>query len=310
MALTFSNADFKPYLPEFLKMIDDAVKSVEYGNFVDADSKITKLRSFLKDNLPLHNERIIFDISYNGERDIWTMSGAVNNPSAIREKLYLTVYDMDGYAHSDLEFSDTKSGEFFTQWQTPVKSGMYVVTLQYQNLQTSQIISIEENQVLVYNTDDLKSINVAKEFEELEEFIDVFGNENLAAYESEFEPVLEKIRTALSKNDQISIKNDLTVLKNLIEIHMPIKSRSAIIETTIDGDKLLVSGAVQKTLSYREELYLTVFDQQGNVVEDKIFYDDASGHYNVLLSKPNKPGLYVAQLEYHNIKVTDIFQVR
>ncbi len=310
MALTFSNADFEPYLLEFFEITDNAIKSVEYGNFVDADSKIAELGSFLEDKLPLHNERIIFDISYDGERDIWTMSGAVNNPTAIREKLYLTIYDMDGNTYSNLKFSDTKSGEFFTQWQAPVELGMYVVMLQYQNLQASQIVSIEKNQVPVYNTGDLQSINIAKEFEELEEFIDVFGGENLASYESEFEPVLEKIRTALSKNDQISVKNDLTILKNLIEKHLPIKSRGAIIEATIDGDKLLVSGAVQKTLSYREELYLTVFDQQGNMVEDKIFYDDASGHYNVLLSKPNKPGLYVAQLEYHDIKVTDIFQVR
>lgn len=309
MALTFSSADFEPYLREFLKMTDDATKSVEYGNFVDADSMIVKLRSFLKDNLPLRSERIIFDISYDGERDIWTMSGAVNNPTAIREKLYLTVYAMDGNTHSELKFSDTKSGEFFTQWQAPVEPDMYVVVIQYQNLQASQIVSVEENQVSLYKAADLQNISIAKEFEELEEFINVFG-ENLGAYESEFEPVLEKIRTALSKNDQLSVKNDLTILKNLIEKHLPVKSRSAIIEATIDGDMLLVSGAVQKTLSYREELYLTVFDQQGNVLEDKIFYDDASGHYNALLSKPSKPGLYVAQLEYHDIKVTDIFQVR
>ncbi len=310
MALTFGNADFEPYFLEFFEMTEDAIKSVEYGNFADADSKITKLRSFLRDNLPLHNERIIFDISYDGERDIWTMSGAVNSQTPAREPLYLTVYEMDGNAHSELKFSDTKSGEFFTQWQAPVKPGIYVVALQYQNSQASKIVSIEENQVPAYEAADLQNISIAKEFEELEEFINVFGDENLVAYESEFEPVLKKIRTALSKNDQISVKNDLTILKNLIEKYLPIKSMSAIIEATIDGDKLLVSGAVKKTLSYREELYLTVFDQQRNVVEDKIFYDDASGHYNVLLSKPNKPGLYVAQLEYHNIKVTDIFQVR
>ena len=309
MALTFSSADFEPYLIEFLEMTDDATKSVEYGNFLDADSQIAKLQSFLRDNLPLRSERIIFDISFDGEKDIWTMSGAVNNPIAIRERLYLTVYDMYGNVHSELKFADTKSGEFFTQWQAPVEPGMYVVVIQYQNTQASRIVSVEENQVPVYKAADLQNISIAKEFEELEEFINVFG-ENLGAYESEFGPVLEKIRTALSKNDQLSVKNDLTILKNLIEKHLPIKSRSAIIEATVDGGMLLVSGAVQKTLSYREELYLTVFDQQGNVVEDKIFYDDASGHYNALLSKPSKPGLYVAQLEYHDVKVTDIFQVR
>ncbi|MEX0911767.1 MAG: hypothetical protein WDZ43_06570, partial [Nitrosopumilaceae archaeon] len=175
MALTFSSADFEPYLMEFLELTDDATKSVEYGNFVDADSQIAKLQSFLRDNLPLRSERIIFDISYNGERDIWTMSGAVNNPTAIREKMYLTVYDMDGNAHSELKFSDTKSGEFFTQWQAPVEPGMYVVVIQYQNTQASQIVSVEENQVPVYKAADLQNISIAKEFEELEELINVFG---------------------------------------------------------------------------------------------------------------------------------------
>ena len=292
---------------KYFEMEEDAIKSVEYGNFVDVDSKIAQLQMFLINNLPLRNERIIFNISYDIERDIWTMKGAVDSQSPVRENLYLTVYDNAGNTHSNLKFSDTKSGEFFTQWQSPTEPGMYVVLLQYQNSQATQIINIQEKSQTVYNKVDY---TIAKEFEDLEEFINRFGDQSVPQYQTEFVPVLEKIRTALSKNDQTSVKNDLPYLKNLIEKHLPIKSRSAIIEATIDGDKLLIAGAVQKTLSFREELYLTIFDQKGNVVVDEIFYDDVSGRYNALLSKPTNPGLYVAQLEYHEIKVTDIFQVR
>jgi len=306
-ALAFQNPSFDQYMDEYLKMEEDAIKSVEYGNFADADLKIAQLRTFLINNLPLRNEHIIFDISYDGEKNIWTMKGAVDSQSSARENLYLTVYNDDGNIHSNLKFSDAKSGDFFTQWQTPTEPGMYVVLLQYQNSQATQIINIQEKSKTTYNNSDN---TVAKEFEELEEFINKFGDQNVPQYKTEFVPVLEKIRTALSKNDPASVKNDLSHLKDLIEKYMPIKSRIAIIEATVDGDKLLIAGAVQKTISFREELYLTIFDQQGNIVDDEIFYDDASGHYNALLSKPTNPGLYVAQLEYHEIKVTDIFQVR
>lgn len=306
-ALEFQNPSFESYMMEYFKMEEDAIKSVEYGNFADADSKIDQLRMFLINNLPLRNERIIFDISYDAEKDIWTMRGAVDSQSPVRENLHLTVYDNSGNTHSNLKFADTKSGEFFTQWQAPTEPGMYVVLLQYQNSQATQIINIEEESQITYNKDDYI---IAKEFEDLEEFINKFGDQSVPQYQTEFVPVLEKIRTALSKNDQTSVKNDLSRLKNLIEKYLPIKSRIAVIEATIDGDKLLIAGAVQKILSFREEIYLTVFDQQGNIVEDKIFYDNASGHYNVILSRPTNPGLYVAQLEYHDVRVTDIFQVR
>jgi hypothetical protein len=306
-AQEFQNPSFEPYMDEYLKIEEDAIKSVEYGNFADADLKIAQLRTFLINNLPLRNEHIIFDTSYDAEKNIWTMKGAVDSQSSARENLYLTVYNDDGNIHSNMKFSDAKSGDFFTQWQAPTEPGMYVVLLQYQNSQATQIINIQEKSKTTYNNSDN---TVAKEFEELEEFINKFGDQNVPQYKTEFVPVLEKIRTALSKNDPASVKNDLSHLKDLIEKYMPIKSRSAVIEAKIDGDKLLIAGAVQKTISFREELYLTIFDQHGNIVDDEIFYDDASGHYNALLSKPTNPGLYVAQLEYHEIKVTDIFQVR
>ena len=307
IALEFQNPSFEPYMDEYFEMEKDTIKSVEYGNFADADLKIDQLRTFLINNLPLQNEHIIFDTSYDVEKNIWTMKGAVDSQSPVREYLDLTVFNDDGTIHSSMRFSDAKSGDFFTQWQTPTEPGIYVVLLQYNNSQATKIINIQEKSKTTYPN---SHNTIAKEFEELEEFIDKFGDQSVPQYKTEFVPLLEKIRTALSKNDQSSVKNDVSNLKNLIEKYLQIKSRSAIIEATIDGDKLLVAGAVQKTISFREELYLTIYDQRGNMVDDEIFYDDASGHYNVLLSKPSNPGLYVAQLEYHEIKVTDIFQVK
>ncbi|MBI5378113.1 MAG: hypothetical protein HZA82_05760 [Thaumarchaeota archaeon] len=134
------------------------------------------------------------------------------------------------------------------------------------------IVDIKEKSETTYDKEDY---TVAKEFEGLEEFANRLGDISSPQYQSEFVPVLEKIRTVLLKNDQTSVKNDLPQLKNLIEKYLPIKSRSAIVEATVDGDKLLIAGAVQKTLSFREEVYLTIFDQQENIVDDEIFYDDA-----------------------------------
>ena len=77
-----------------------------------------------------------------------------------------------------------------------------------------------------------------------------------------------------------------------------------------DNDKLLVSGAVQKTLSFSEDLFVDIFDQQGNRVDEIALKDSSSGHFSESISMPFEPGTYVAQLNYHDYLVTDFFVVR
>ncbi|NIQ05630.1 MAG: hypothetical protein GWO20_07860, partial [Candidatus Korarchaeota archaeon] len=64
---------------------------------------------FLSENLIQTSDRIIYDISYDKEKDIWLIWGAVETTDFDRrEDLNVTIYNMDGDIHSTLEFSDTK----------------------------------------------------------------------------------------------------------------------------------------------------------------------------------------------------------
>ena len=77
---------------------------------------------------------------------------------------------MDGSKHSSLEFTDTKQGNFYTQWNAPTDPGLYVVMLQYKDSKASQIVHIKEEFDYQYNADDLSMVELAREFDELESF--------------------------------------------------------------------------------------------------------------------------------------------
>ncbi len=215
---------------------------------------------------------------------------------------------MDGSKHSNLKFTDTQHGEFFTQWIAPSNPGLYFVTLQYQNAKATQIINIEEEFETVYTKSDYDIVELAREFEELQTFVVNFGG---ADYDegSRFSKVIGDIKLGLANRNEENVGEKLEELKRLIERYLPIRSHYAIIEAQYDGN-LVLSGAVQKSLAFREDLFVDIFDQQGNLVESIALKDDSSGRFNVLVQTPFESGVYVAQLEYHNVIVNDFFNVR
>jgi len=73
---------------------------------------------------------------------------------------------------------------------------------------------------------------------------------------------------------------------------------------------LIVSGAVQKYLAFREDLFVDVYDQRGNLIEEIALKDNSSGLFTEVLSLPFESGVYVVQLQYHDVIVTDFFNVR
>ena len=114
--------------------MDEANELIEIANFVDAESKVTEIGDYLSDYLVLKDPSIMYDISYDAEKDIWIINGATEKSDLIDEKiLYVTVYNMDGTTHSNMEFTDTRQGNFYTQWNAPAEPGLYVVMLQYKD---------------------------------------------------------------------------------------------------------------------------------------------------------------------------------
>ena len=305
----FNHVGFSQYTAEYNEMISDAYELVEIGNFVDLEAKILEIGQFLTEHLVSDNKRIIYNISYDLEKEIWVLRGAVEKSRFDdRENLYVTIFNMDGSKHSNLKFTDTKHGDFYTQWIAPAEPGLYFVTLQYQNVKATQIINIEEEFDTVYSESDYDMVELARDFEELQTFVKKFGGENYDG-ESRFSKVIGDIKLGLANRDAENVDEKLEELKRLIERYLPIRSRSAIIEAQYDGN-LVLSGAVQKSLAFREDLFVDIFDQQGDLIESIALRDNSSGRFNELIQIPFEPGVYVAQLEYHNVIVTDFFNVK
>ena len=120
MVSSFYNTGFSEYVDEYNQKMADANQMIELANFVDAESKISEIGDYLSKYLVLDNSSIIYDISFDAEKSIWVINGATEKSAFDRrENLYVTVYNMDGTKHSSLEFTDTKQGNFFTQWIAP-----------------------------------------------------------------------------------------------------------------------------------------------------------------------------------------------
>ena len=309
MVSTFYNNEFSVYVDDYNTMMENAYQLIEITNFVDAESKILEIGNYLSEYLVLDNPRIIYDISFDTEKDTWVIKGATEKSLFDRrENLYVTIYNMNGSTHSSLEFTDTKQGNFYTQWVAPADPGLYVVMLQYQNSKASQIVHVEEKFEYEYSKSDLNMVDLAREFEELESFAKEFGGENF--YENpRFVSVINEIKSGFTSRDAENIDDNLNELKTIIERYLPVRSRVAVVEAIYDDDKLIVSGAVQKTIAFREDLFVDIYDQKGNLIEEIALKDNSSGLFTEVLSKPFESGVYVAQLQYHDVVVTDFFNI-
>jgi hypothetical protein len=310
MVSTFYNSEFSTYVNDYNQMIDDAYDLIEIANFVDAESKILEIGDYLSEHLTLNNSSIIYDISFDAEKDIWIIKGATEKSVFDRrENLYVTIFKMDGSVHSSLKFTDTKQGNFYTQWVAPTEPGLYVVMLQYQNSKATQIVHIEEEFDYKYSISNLDMVDLAREFKELQSFAKEFGGENFEN-NPRFASVINQVKFGFTDNNAKSVDENLDELKTIIERYLPVRSRVAVIEAQYDNDKLIISGAVQKTIAFREDLFVDVFDQRGNLIEEIALKDNSSGLFTEVLSQPFDLGVYVVKLQYHDLLVTDFFNVR
>jgi hypothetical protein len=234
MVSTFYNAGFSLYVDEYNQKMSDANEMIELANFVDAESKISEIGAYLSEYLVLDNASIIYDISFDPEKSIWIINGATEKSAFDRrENLYVTVYNMDGTTHSSLEFTDTKQGNFFTQWIAPTDPGLYVVMLQYKDSKASQIVHVDEEFDYEYNDVDLSMVELAREFEELETFAEEFGGDSYIE-NPRFAAVINEIEFAFKDKDAKDVDDNLNELKTIIERYLPVRSRVAVVEAIYD----------------------------------------------------------------------------
>jgi len=307
---TFYNPGFSEYVDEYNEKMDAANVSIDIANFVDTESKISEIAAYLSEHLVLNNERIMYDISFDLEKDIWVIKGATEKSAFDRrENLYATVMNMDGSTHSSLEFTDTKQGNFYTQWFAPTESGLYIVELQYQNSKATQIVHVPEEFDYESPTSNLNMVDLAREFEELQSFAKEFGGENFDS-NPRFASVINEIKSSFTDANAESAGDNLDELRLIIERYLPIRNPTAPIEASYDGDKLVISGRVLKLVEFSEDLFIDVYDQKGDLVKEIILKDDSSGLFTEVIQQSFTPGVYVVQLQYHNLIVTDFFNVQ
>jgi hypothetical protein len=307
---TFYNPGFSEYVDEYNEKMDAANVSIDIANFVDTESKISEIAAYLSEHLVLNNERIMYDISFDLEKDIWVIKGATEKSAFDRrENLYATVMNMDGSTHSSLEFTDTKQGNFYTQWFAPTESGLYIVELQYQNSKATQIVHVPEEFDYESPTSNLNMVDLAREFEELQSFAKEFGGENFDS-NPRFASVINEIKSSFTDANAESASDNLDELRLIIERYLPIRNPTAPIEASYDGAKLVISGRVLKLVEFSEDLFIDVYNQKGDLVKEIILKDDSSGLFTEVIQQSFTPGVYVVQLQYHNLIVTDFFNVK
>jgi hypothetical protein len=306
----FYNVDFAAHSNDFVALNDKASDFIDQGNFHGAETKIKEMNQYLREYLVLNNDKIIFNTKYDAENGLWVLRGFVDKQiSDNRDLLSVIVYSTTGEKHSELSFFNTKHGEFFTQWEAPVDPGLYIIMLTYDDFKASQIVSVEERNDYSYTASELGRASLSEKFEELKYFVEEYGSINLKANNERFDTIFNEISAALGENDLEQADKKLSELERYIERYLPVRSRSAVVDAVFDGDKLVLSGAVQKTLSFSEDLYIDIFDQKGNHIDEIALKDTTSGRFNEIYSKPFEPGMYVVQLQYHDLIVSDFFRI-
>lgn len=307
----FYNADFAPHSAEYNAMHSNAHQQIDRGNFETAEGLITDIGRFLSEKLALQNPSIIYDISPDTDRSLWLASGFIQRHAFDdRKEITMTVYDMNGQVRDTYTFSTTREGKIYTQWHAPTDPGLYVAVLDHAGQQASRLVFIEETFEREFDQADIDIFALADEFEDLESFIERFGGTNYAENSPRFAPAVERIEEALRDRDASAVERNLDDLKRLIERYLPTRARTAVIDAQYDGNRLVLSGAVEKAISFSEDLFVDVFNQKGERVREILLKDTASGHFDEAVSLGLSPGTYVAQLEYHDVIVNDFFVVR
>ncbi|ABK77939.1 hypothetical protein CENSYa_1316 [Cenarchaeum symbiosum A] len=303
----FYNADFAAHQSEYNGLVDDAEEAIDLGNFVDAESRIDGIGFFLEDHLALNHDGIILDIRYDVERDIWSMEGYLDKTADTRQKLFVTVYDEEKNTVSSLSFRDTKNGEFFTNWHAPADPGLYVVMLEWENAAASSVIYVPEEPRHQEESGSGDLLEVTREFEEITGFIEEFGGSRAGL--SAITDVMDAVRDAIVDKDARAAERQLDALRLAIERYLPARSPEAVIDAEYSSGNLHLSGAVQKSVLFSEDIFVDIFDQRGDKAREVALKDSAGGQFGETVQVALEPGIYVAQLNYHSSVVTDFFTV-
>ncbi len=307
---TYDDSRFDQYRKEFYLMIEDAQKSIEIGSFKLGHEKTYDALKFLKNNLLEDDPRIIFNVSFDDSQNLWDIDGGVYKHSFnSRGKMSFVLYDVDGNNIGELDFLNTKHGEFKVLWHKDVSPGLYIAKISHGNSHDYQIISIQNEHGTKFSQKEIEIMSFASQYEKLENFLHVFGGDNYKQYDSKFTSIIQTIQSKLKEGTTSDVQKNIDELKKVTQRYIPIHSTDAIIEADNVHGMISISGKVSKLIDFREALFISIFDENGKRIYEKIIYDDSKGNFEFLLVKPAQSGLVVVQLEYHDFVATDIISI-
>ena len=305
----FRGADFGPHEGEYAELERSATAAIDGGDFAGAEERIAAVGAFLQENLAQGHPKIMYDIEYDAERDSWVLSGHLDKRVREREEVRVSVRDQDAALHSTLEFTDTREGAFHTRWRAPAEPGLYAAMLEWDGHRASRLVYVPEEPAYEYTERDAAASASARELEELEGFAARFGG----AGSSEVAAAAAEAREAVGSGDAGRAERGLASLRAAIDRYLPERLPTAAVEASYDaaGSRLVVSGAVEKAIAFGEEMHLDVYDQRGEKVHEEALRDSAAGHFSLSIDASRfGPGMHAVRLTYHDMSVTDFFEVR
>ena len=306
----FWSPQFSIHQNSYNQLVSDARHLIDIANFIDAEIKLVDIGNFVSEFLKQTHADIRFNVEYDSSNHVWVLSGTTKKTAFdTREDLHVNVTFMDGTIHSELEFSDTRHGNFQTSWIAPTVAGLYVVEIHYRDAIAIQVIYIQDKFETKYSDLDESLSNVSHEYNELLAFAEKFGGSEFTS-NSRFAAANANIKASFTNKTLDDVSQRVDQYKFLIERYLPVKSPFAVIDASFANSKLVLTGAVKKEIKFSETIFVDIYNQQGIRQYEIIVKDSPEGVFNQVVNLSLPSGTYVAQLEYHDILVNDFFTIR
>ncbi|MDI1495205.1 MAG: hypothetical protein K8823_511 [Cenarchaeum symbiont of Oopsacas minuta] len=305
----YADTDFNEHVNDYENIRTSLELSLSLGNFETADGKLRDLLEFVSENLDSSHKSIIYDVEYNPQTNLWSVSGYLDKDNDRRVQINLYVYNSNGEQINSLEFGDTKNGEFGTFWIERMDPGLYVTTLHWQDATSTKVTHVLDPTAYDSTKDDPILVEVTEKYETIKVFIQTFGGSQYVANAGAFAEVQNDIEEAIGDGDSGTISAGTVQLQLLAERYLPQRERAVVIDASYQNDKIHITGAVDKLVEFSEDLYVDIYDENGNILISVAVKDTPTGYIDESVNKRLDSGLYVARIHYHDFMASDFFSV-
>ena len=296
---------------KYQKSIQESKASAMYGNFKASHEKNYGIIDFVNQNFLSQDPRIMMDVVYGDDTNMLIVKGAVYKHTLnSRDKVSFHLFDHNDEI-LDLNSRTSKHGEYRILSNIDIPSGLYVAQIRHGSAVESVIVSIQDENIqdMVFDRNEIAMMELASTFENLERFVNTFGDINSEKQVLKIQLLMDKIRADLTDGHSKQATKSIQKFKNNIKLYMPIQSPEIAIDVLVTENTLKITGDISKLVMYPEAIFLTIFDQHGRRVYEQITHDDKYGNINIEIPQNLLKGFLVVQVEYHDSLARDIVEI-